>query len=167
MFNNLNVNYFIFANILHLAKSRLVLLVCKIDFLFLILSSIYRTVKELCFDAWKNYWWQWPIQKRLLNVFCCWKTCRDNIRGIMGLKKFLSYHFYGDWILLYKQLTHFIPIFHLYSLWKRQKTKGFLTFARGTEMAQWAKMVKVKRILYHVSWWSLEKFIDLWKATFG
>ena len=34
------------------------------------------------------------------------------------------------------QLTHFSPIFHLYTL----KTKGFLMFSVGIELEHWAKM---------------------------
>ena len=40
----------------------------------------------------------------------------------------------------FNQLTHFNPIFHFYTPWKRQKTKGFLTFLRGIKMEHWAKM---------------------------
>ena len=29
-------------------------------------------------------------------------------------------------------LTHFSPVFHFYTPWKRKKTKGFLTFSRGS-----------------------------------
>ena len=36
--------------------------------------------------------------------------------------------------------THFNPMFHFYTPWKRQKAKGFLTFSRGIEMEDWAKM---------------------------
>ena len=38
------------------------------------------------------------------------------------------------------ELIHFNPIFHFYTPWKRQKTKGFLTFSRGIEMEHWTKM---------------------------
>ena len=31
-------------------------------------------------------------------------------------------------------LTHFSPISHFYTPWKRQKTYGFLTFSGGIEM---------------------------------
>ena len=37
-------------------------------------------------------------------------------------------------------LTHFSPVSHFYTPWKRQKTKGFLTFSGGIEMWHWAKM---------------------------
>ena len=32
------------------------------------------------------------------------------------------------------KLTHFGPIFHFYTPWKRQKTKDFLTFSGGIEI---------------------------------
>ena len=31
-------------------------------------------------------------------------------------------------------LTNFSPVSHFYTPWKRQKTKGFLTFSGGIEM---------------------------------
>ena len=37
-------------------------------------------------------------------------------------------------------LTHFNPVLHFYTPWKRQKTKGFLTFSGGAEMWHWTKM---------------------------
>ena len=39
-----------------------------------------------------------------------------------------------------KLLTHFSPVSHFYTLWKRQKTFGFLTFSGGIEMWHWTKM---------------------------
>ena len=39
-------------------------------------------------------------------------------------------------------LTQFSPIFHFYTPWKRQKTKGFLTFSGVIEIEYWAKMCK-------------------------
>ena len=35
-------------------------------------------------------------------------------------------------------LTHFSPVWHFYTPWKRQKTFGFLTFSGGIEM--WPKV---------------------------
>ena len=37
-------------------------------------------------------------------------------------------------------LTHFSPVSHFYTPWKREKTKGFLTFSEGIEMWRWTKM---------------------------
>ena len=37
-------------------------------------------------------------------------------------------------------LTHFNSVSHFYTPWKRQKTKGFLTFSGGIEMWHWIKM---------------------------
>ena len=36
-------------------------------------------------------------------------------------------------------LTHFNPVSHFYTPWKRQKTFGFLTFSGGMEMWHWTK----------------------------
>ena len=38
------------------------------------------------------------------------------------------------------RLTHFSPVSHFYTPWKRQKTKGFLTFSWGIEMWHWTKI---------------------------
>ena len=37
-------------------------------------------------------------------------------------------------------LTHFDPMLHFYTPWKRQKTIGFLTFSGGIEMWHWTKI---------------------------
>ena len=37
-------------------------------------------------------------------------------------------------------LTHFSPMSHFYTPWKRQKTCGFLTFSGGIEMWHWTKI---------------------------
>ena len=37
-------------------------------------------------------------------------------------------------------LTHFSPVPHFYTPWKRQKTFGFLKFSGGIEMWHWTKM---------------------------
>ena len=41
---------------------------------------------------------------------------------------------------LHMFLTHFSPVSHFYAPWKRQKTKGFLTFSGSIEMWHWTKM---------------------------
>ena len=37
-------------------------------------------------------------------------------------------------------LTHFSPVSHFYTPWKRQETFGFLTFSGGMEMWHWTKI---------------------------
>ena len=45
-------------------------------------------------------------------------------------------------------LTHFSPMFHFHTSWKRQKSFNFLTFSGGVEMEHWAKLDEdVSRIL--------------------
>ena len=45
-------------------------------------------------------------------------------------------------------LTHFSPMFHFHTSWKRQKSFNFLTFSGGVEMEHWAKLGEdVSRIL--------------------
>ena len=46
-------------------------------------------------------------------------------------------HFVG---LALKGLQNFSPMFHFYIPWRRQTTKSFLTYSRGTEVEHWAKM---------------------------
>ena len=53
---------------------------------------------------------------------------------LLGIVKRLS-HFH-----ISCTLTHFSTIFHFYTPWKRQKTKGFLTLSGGIEMEHWTKM---------------------------
>ena len=44
-------------------------------------------------------------------------------------------------------LTHFIPVSHVYTPWKRQKTFGFLTFSEGIEMEYRPKMDQISVLL--------------------
>ena len=59
------------------------------------------------------------ISKHWLNSLFLWKPNSDSLALV---------------------LTHFSPVAHFYTPWKRQKTKGFLTFSRGIEMWSWTKM---------------------------
>ena len=43
-------------------------------------------------------------------------------------------------ILIFMQLTHFMPLVSFYTFWKHQKTKGFLVFSGGIEREQWHEM---------------------------
>ena len=43
-------------------------------------------------------------------------------------------------------LTHFSPVSHFYTPWKRQRTFGFLTFSGGIEMWRWTKMDWIEQI---------------------
>ena len=43
----------------------------------------------------------------------------------------------------HSSLTHFNPVFHFSTPWKRQKTFGFLTFSGGIEMEHWAKWLNL------------------------
>ena len=45
-----------------------------------------------------------------------------------------------SWFTNHETLTHFSTVSHFYIPWKRQKTKGFLTFAGYIEMWHWTKM---------------------------
>ena len=39
-----------------------------------------------------------------------------------------------------EDLTHFSSVFHFFTHWKRQKTKGILMVSGGIEMKRWAKI---------------------------
>ena len=77
----------------------------------------------------------WPFD-HMINV-----RWHDNLKN-----SYLLFHkTYGHWTrqshkLAGSSLTHFSPVSHFYTPWKRQKTKGFLTFSGGIEMWHWTKM---------------------------
>ena len=48
--------------------------------------------------------------------------------------------------------THFNPISHFDTAWKRQKTKSFLTFSEAIEMEHWAKMDWEVKTIKNVAW---------------
>ena len=57
----------------------------------------------------------------------------------------LIFRFSYNWPILaimkwYISLTHFSPMFHSYSSWKRQKTSGSLMFSGGIDMEHWLKI---------------------------
>ena len=39
-----------------------------------------------------------------------------------------------------RALTHFRPMLHFYTLWKRQKTRSFLTFSESIERGHWPEI---------------------------
>ena len=45
----------------------------------------------------------------------------------------------SDFCRILESLTHFSQMFHFYTLWKCQKTKGFFTSSEGIEIKNWAK----------------------------
>ena len=49
------------------------------------------------------------------------------------------------------RLTHFSPVSHFYTPWKRQKTKGFLTFSEAIEMWHWTKMINTANAILEES----------------
>ena len=50
------------------------------------------------------------------------------------LAKVLSLYGNNNFVRLSKLLTHFSPMSHFYTPWKRQKTYSFLKFAGGIEI---------------------------------
>ena len=52
-----------------------------------------------------------------------------HISILLVIYQFLHFFHFVPWIIL----THFSPVPHFYTPWKRQKTFGFLTFSRGIE----------------------------------
>ena len=93
---------------------------------------------------------------------CCWRRLKiwEQIQFYdeKYFKKYerlctVSFYFIWKKLLMYKtfpslldksisrsELTHFSPLSHFYDPWKRQTTKGFLTFSGGIEMWHWSKM---------------------------
>ena len=83
-------------------------------------------IKMVPFHRWctiqSSYWRFWP----------------NNIIKKDLIKK---YSFLPSKTMMNANLTtHFSPMFHFYTPWKRQKTKGFLTFLGGIEIEHWAKI---------------------------
>ena len=54
--------------------------------------------------------------------------------------KFIDKTYICQQIIKSHALTHFSPVSHFYTPWKRQKAKGFLAFSGGIEMWHWTKM---------------------------
>ena len=55
-------------------------------------------------------------------------------------------------------LAYFKPMFHFYTPWKRQKTRGFLTFLVGIEIEHWLELGYEDRLLkpWTVAWKHLD-----------
>ena len=51
-----------------------------------------------------------------------------------------SFWYLNTFSRTFNTLPHFMPMFHFYTPWKRQKTKGFLTFSGGIEMEHWNEL---------------------------
>ena len=61
-------------------------------------------------------------------------------RTIMLILLLIAYAYIVRIVAIWQRLTQFSPVSHFYTPWKRQKTKGFLTFSGGIEMWHWTKM---------------------------
>ena len=48
--------------------------------------------------------------------------------------------FSANILVFFLSLTHFSPVSHFYTPWKRRKTYGFLMFSGGIAMWHWTKM---------------------------
>ena len=63
-------------------------------------------------------------------------------------------------------LTHFSPVSHFYTPWKRQKTKAFLTFSGGIEMWHWTKMgwtIYFCNSIQNKSWILFLRTVPIWR----
>ena len=80
-------------------------------------SFILNIFDLLISRAKKLVWWP-PVFKPNFYIFSYTKQLRKIWRYFID--KFLLYH---------TSLTHFSPVSHFYTPWKRQKTFGFLTFS--------------------------------------
>ena len=99
-------------------------------------KSIYKSInKSICTNTFQIY-----FQVLLLfNVspFQNWNSSQDTRNFKLSSQLLFS----DRW-----SLTHFSPVSHFYTPWKRQKTFGFLTFSGGIEMWHWTKIGQLCKI---------------------
>ena len=85
-------------------------------------------------DIIKNKrWW-------CCNIFIhCWIfLIKANFESTIGKSKVYIVRSISP--VVFRVLTHFSPISHFYTPWKRQKTIGFVIFSGGIEIWYWTKM---------------------------
>ena len=80
----------------------------------------------------------WYLEYRV-RIVSCLSTKLSIGRKLAVLFLFL-FLFFPKPIYRVSLLTHFSPVSHFYTLWKRQKTKGSLTFSGVIEKWHWTKM---------------------------
>ena len=68
------------------------------------------------------------------HVYSCKVALKPTYFSSYSSVKFLYHE-----LLIIRTLPYFSLMFHFYTSWKRQKSKGFLTFSGGIEMDHWLK----------------------------
>ena len=77
------------------------------------------------------------ITKQFATQYICYFSKMTMVKSQLNYF-LLAWMFYQK---MSNDLTNiFRPMFHFYTPWKRQETKGFLTFSGGVEMKHWPKM---------------------------
>ena len=107
---------------------------CFRDILFNIryLQLIERLfLQKLCINWWSEQFWS------INRLALCWFVL-----------DWLTYQSFTLDIAYFSVLTHFSPVSHFYTPWKRQKTFGFLTLSGGIECGIGLKWVNVLVLLY-------------------
>ena len=69
-------------------------------------------------------------------LFFHWKRKKEYDKAFLGFVYLRTF----DLLLKLSTLTHFSPVLQFCTPWKRQETKGFLTFSEGIEIWHWIKM---------------------------
>ena len=101
---------------------------------------------------------------RFRNLFWCFCWCiwTGKFQSSYFLKIFLLWRsaFKFKWISFITSipLTHFKSMFHFYTLWKHQETKGILMFPGGTGIEHWLEMdYGNNRLLYCLNYFKKVK----------
>ena len=107
-----------------------------------------KHLKKVQNRGWGNFWCSFFKQSALLdNIGRCPKFLDSTMYIYQIISRKFSVFYKNTYLTtpiktthlyLNLKLTHFSPVFHFYTLWKRQKT--ILTFSGTIEIEHWAKM---------------------------
>ena len=88
-----------------------------------------RPPKEETYNIYDSECWNKVVTKTTRMIL----TQLDTLNSLLScnIEDEIAVHYFHS--TSYK-VTHFSPVSHFYTLWKRQKTFGFLTFSGGIEM---------------------------------
>ena len=94
-----------------------------------------RPPKEETYNIYDSECWNKVVTKTTRMIL----TQLDTLNSLLScnIEDEIAVHYFHS--TSYK-VTHCSPVSHFYTLWKRQKTFGFLTFSGGIEMWHWTKM---------------------------
>ena len=89
------------------------------------LNTYLLTISEVEIKNCRCWFFTWCVPQGVSRLIVCCKIRYD----LLNVAHLNFMHF--------PLLTHFKPMFHLYTPWKRQKTCNFLMFSRRVEMDYW------------------------------